>query len=50
MFTIYKPPLQYSRHKTVFLILLVPVQIKLKNSSFRSFSSFSLGLGSEMNK
>ena len=30
MLTIFKPPLQYSWHKTVFLILLVPVQIKLK--------------------
>ena len=50
MLTIFKPPLQYSWLKTVFLILLVPVQIKLKNSSFRSFSSFSLVLGSEMNK
>ena len=50
MLTIFKPPLQYSWHKTVFFILLVPVQIKLKNSSFRSLSSFSFGLGSEMNK
>ena len=50
MLTIFKPPLQYSCHKTVFLILLVPFQIKLKNSSFRSLSSFSFRLGSEMNK
>ena len=50
MLAIFKPPLQYSWNKTVFLILLVPVQIKLKKSSVRSLSSFSFGLGSEMNK
>ena len=43
MLIFFKPPLQYSWQKTVFLILLVPFQIKLKIVHIGLLALFRLG-------